>query len=139
MMAGGESDVVEIVMFSTGANTFLATGGAAVIDLTSSGENILELVHPGVDKQDSRVIERDHRRGRHDAMVASLEELQKTLSYLSGLDFRVPLWSHATLFQRRLWPRRSQNRDERGNYRLYCGPFQVQTVRSGTIFVSEQW
>ena len=62
MMPRGKANIVQIIMFATGPDTLLRTGGAGIFRATLAGEDILELIHAGVDKQDSRIIKRNYRR-----------------------------------------------------------------------------
>src|SRR5450432_1174088 len=70
VMAVGEADVFEVVVFAAGADAFLAGGGAAVVALFESEEDILELVHPRVGKEQRGVVRRDERGAAEDFMAA---------------------------------------------------------------------
>ena len=58
MMPGGFADLVEIVVLAAGTDAFLRCNGASVIAFLQPKENVFELIHPGVDKQQRRVIGR---------------------------------------------------------------------------------
>ncbi len=62
MVAARLADVFEIVMLPAGANTFLHRYRTLVRNPAPTGENILELVHPRVDKQKRGIIQRNNRR-----------------------------------------------------------------------------
>ena len=77
VMAIGEADVFEVVMFSAGANAFLAGRRGFVITLLEAEENVLELIHPGVGEKQSGIVGGDERRATHDAVTALFEKFQK--------------------------------------------------------------
>lgn len=47
-MARCKTDIVEVVMFASGADTFLAGGSPLVINFALTGKNIFELIHAGI-------------------------------------------------------------------------------------------
>ena len=57
MVAGGEPDIVEVIVFAAGANAFLGAGRAFEVNFPFTGEDVFELVHAGVGEQYGRVIE----------------------------------------------------------------------------------
>ena len=61
-MARGKADIVEVVMFTSGADAFLAGGNPLVFNFTLTGKNIFELIHSGIGEKQGRVIKRNHRR-----------------------------------------------------------------------------
>ena len=61
-MARGKADIVKVVMFASGTDTFLAGGSPLIINLALTGKNIFELVHAGIGKKQGRVIKRNYRR-----------------------------------------------------------------------------
>jgi len=64
-MTAGEADVLKIVVLASGTNTLLTGGGARVVTVLCAQENILELVHAGVGKQQGRVVGGHQRRRVH--------------------------------------------------------------------------
>jgi hypothetical protein len=76
-MAIGEADVFEVVVFSAGANAFLAGRRGFVIALFEAEENVLELIHSGVGEKQRGIVGRDERRAAHDAVAALFEKFQK--------------------------------------------------------------
>ena len=73
VMAGGVADVLEIVVFATGAHAALARDGTHVVAFVAAQEAVLELHHAGVGEQQRRVVARDEAGGR-DHGVATLAE-----------------------------------------------------------------
>ena len=61
VMAVGEADVFEIVVLAAGAHALLRSGGAGVVALFEAEEDVLELVHPGIGKQQRRIVGGDER------------------------------------------------------------------------------
>ncbi|EPF13534.1 hypothetical protein HMPREF0201_03718 [Cedecea davisae DSM 4568] len=84
MVTRGVTDVFQIVMLTTGANTTLRRSGAGIITLVETQENILELVHPGVGKQQSRIVIRNQGAARYNLVAFTLEKIEKRLTDLSG-------------------------------------------------------
>jgi hypothetical protein len=64
-MARAWADVLQIVVLAADAHALLAGGGALVRPLFQSQEDILELVHAGIDQQQGRVV------GRHQAAAGN--------------------------------------------------------------------
>ncbi len=75
-----KTDIFEIIVLATGAQTFLHRCGARVGSALLAGEDFFELVHTGVDKHQSRIIKRNHRRRGHDFVVMPGEIVEKRLS-----------------------------------------------------------
>ncbi|HZV60744.1 MAG TPA: hypothetical protein VFF42_10395, partial [Candidatus Eremiobacteraceae bacterium] len=80
VVAFGEADVFEVVVFAAGADTFLRGARAGVVAFFQAKKNILELVHAGVGKQQSRIAMRDERATAHTAMAFTFEKLQEHLT-----------------------------------------------------------
>ncbi len=76
-MAVGEADIFQVVVFSAGADTFLASGGALVVALFEAKEDVLELIHARVGEEQRGIVVRDERRAAHHAMSALFEIFQK--------------------------------------------------------------
>ena len=55
-MACGFTDLIEIVVLTAGTYTFLRGDGARVITFFVAEKHVFELIHPGVDKQQRRVV-----------------------------------------------------------------------------------
>ena len=73
----GMAHVLEIVVLAADPHAFLAGGGAAVGALFVAEEDILELVHAGVGKQQRRIVEGDQGGAGNDLVTVALEELRK--------------------------------------------------------------
>ncbi len=85
VVAIGEADVFEVVVFAAGANAFLAGGGAVVVALLEAEENVLELVHSRIGEEQRGIVRRDERRAADRAVPALLEEAQKCFArFVSG-------------------------------------------------------
>jgi hypothetical protein len=56
MVTRGVTDVFQVVVFTTRTHTALCGRCTGIITLVEPKEDILELVHPGVSKQQSRVV-----------------------------------------------------------------------------------
>ena len=50
------ADLLEVVVFATGANAFLGRNGFVVIPMFEPLEDAFELDHPGVGKKKGRVV-----------------------------------------------------------------------------------
>src|SRR5580704_9451915 len=77
VMAVGESDIFQIVMFSAGAHALLASGGALVIAPLEAEEDVLELIHARVGEQQRGIVVRYKRGAAHRAVAALFEIFQK--------------------------------------------------------------
>ncbi len=77
LMAVGESDVFEVVVFSARAHAFLAGSGPFVVALLEAEENVFELIHPRVGEEQRGIVMRYERGAAHYAMTALFEEFQK--------------------------------------------------------------
>ena len=71
------ADVVQIVVLAAGPHTALRRGRTAVIADITAKKHILELVHPGIGKQQSRIVVRNQRTGSHDLVAFGTEILEK--------------------------------------------------------------
>ena len=83
VMARRRPDVLEIVVLAADAHALLRSGGALVVALFFTEEDVLELVHPRVCEEQRGIILRHERRALHDAMAVPLEILQKGRANLS--------------------------------------------------------
>ena len=85
VMPARSPDVVEIVVLAAGADAFLRVGNALPRGLLGAEEIGLELVHPGVGKQQRRVIVRHDGRGPDEGVAVLLdEEVDVSLADLGG-------------------------------------------------------
>ena len=80
----GVADVFQIVVLTTRTNATLRGGRARIITFVETKENILELVHPGVGKQQGRVVMRHQGAARNYLMSFTMEKVEKRLTDLSG-------------------------------------------------------
>src|SRR5712692_6477780 len=83
-MAGGEADVVQVVVLAPRPHALLRAGRPRVFPPLATGEDVLELHHPGVGEQQRGVVEGDQRGRRHPAVTAILEEPQKRFANLGS-------------------------------------------------------
>jgi hypothetical protein len=82
LVSGGLADLVKIVMLAASAKAFLRRNGSRVVAFFVAQKNVFELIHPGVDKKERRVVRRKQRRGRHDLVTTPFEVVKKFLSDL---------------------------------------------------------
>ena len=80
-MSRSAADFVEIVVLSSGAHALLRRHGAFVVAWLEAEKNVFELIHPGVGKQQRRIVCRQERGASHDAMTAFGKVVQEFLSY----------------------------------------------------------
>jgi hypothetical protein len=71
-------------MFTTRTNATLRSSCARIITFVETKENILELVHPGVGKQQGRVVIRHQGAAGNYLMSLAMEKVEKRLTDLSG-------------------------------------------------------
>ena len=77
LVARGAADVLQVVVLAPGAHALLRAGGAREGRLGLAGEEVLELVHPGVGEQQRRIIVRDQRRAGRLSMAALGEVVEE--------------------------------------------------------------
>ena len=77
VMTIGEAYVFKIVVLASGAHALLRGCRPQVVALFEAEENVLELVHAGVGKEQRRVVGWDERRGVHLAVLLLNEEVQE--------------------------------------------------------------
>jgi len=82
-MAGGVTDVLQVVVLSPGPDRLLGTGGPGVAPVFQAEEAVLELDHPRIGKKEGRIVLGDQARTRHDGVPVALEESQKLPSYFT--------------------------------------------------------
>src|SRR5260370_35606130 len=76
-MPSGEADGVQVIVFSPRPDAFRRAGGTPVVPLLATGEDVLELDHPGVGKEQGWVVLRDQRRRGNPTMHALLKAGQE--------------------------------------------------------------
>ncbi len=84
MVTCSVSDVFQIVVFTSRAYATLGSGCTGIITFIEPKENILELVHPGIGKQQSGVIVRHRGTAGNYLMPFTMEKVEKRLTDLSG-------------------------------------------------------
>ena len=77
VVAGGVSDVVQVVVLAAGADAFLRGGGAGVRALFLAGEDVLELDHAGIGEHQGGVVARHQRAGFHDGVTVAGEIVEE--------------------------------------------------------------
>ncbi len=75
-MIGIVPDLFQIIVLATHANNFLRIGRAGVGPAALTQENVLELIHPGVGKEQRFIAMRDHRRAGDDLVSPRLEKIR---------------------------------------------------------------
>ena len=80
----GVTDVFQIVVFTTRTHATLRGGRARVITFVEAKEDILELVHPGVGKQQGWIVVRYQGAAGNYLMSLTMEKVEKRLTDLSG-------------------------------------------------------
>ena len=81
-MAAGIADIVEVVVLAAGADALLRRGGALVVSFFHAGEDVLELVHARVGKEQRGIVGRHQRRAANDAMIVGRKEVEERLADL---------------------------------------------------------
>src|SRR6185437_5015968 len=77
VVAGGVTDIVEVVVLAAGANAFLGARGLAVRPRFEAGEDVLERHHAGVDEHQRRVVVRHQWRRPDPRMAVLLEKIEE--------------------------------------------------------------
>ncbi|MNU71874.1 hypothetical protein D3C71_613160 [compost metagenome] len=77
VVAGGITDIVEVVMLAAGAHAFLRRSGRGIRTAFKTGEDVLELHHAGIGEHQCRIVARHQRAGGHDLMSVLLEVVEK--------------------------------------------------------------
>jgi len=78
-------DFLKVVMLAANSDALLSIGTSGVCSCSPAKENIFELIHAGIGKEEGWVIVRNDRCGRDYSMPLGFEELEKFLSYLERL------------------------------------------------------
>src|SRR5438477_6004794 len=65
VMAVGEADILQVIVLPARPHTLLRRSRPRVIALLQAEEDVLELVHPRIGEEQSRIVMRNERRGVH--------------------------------------------------------------------------
>jgi hypothetical protein len=65
-------------MLPPGPDTFLGTAGPQVIPLFQTEKDVLELVHPGVGKEEGRIVSRDQVGTFNNRVASFLKKVEKS-------------------------------------------------------------
>ena len=68
------SDIFKVVVFSAGPDAFLGIDRAVIITASGSKEDVLELGHPRIGEEQSRVVMGNHRCTADEAVSALSEK-----------------------------------------------------------------
>ena len=79
-MPRGTANLIEVVVFAAGADTFLRGGGASVVALFQAQENVLELVHSGVGEEQCGIAMGNERTAAHATVALAFKEAQEGLA-----------------------------------------------------------
>ena len=77
----------QVVVLARNAHALLRVRRARVLARSQAQEYILELVHPGVGEQQSRIVDRDQGRAGHDRVPALTKKVEKTGANLGAGPF----------------------------------------------------
>lgn len=88
-------------MLTPGAHAFLRRGGARMGRFLGTGEDVFELVHPGVGKHQRGVVMRHERRGRQRAMALAFKIIQERRSDIGNACHRGDGIAELTAFDNR--------------------------------------
>src|SRR5690242_1223379 len=81
-MALGKADIFQVVVLAAGAHAFLRRRRFVVIAFFEAQEDVLELVHPRIRKQQGSVPMRHQRRASHPPVAFAFKEAQESLADL---------------------------------------------------------
>jgi len=56
MVPGRSADIFQVIMLAACAHTLLRTDGPEIVTFLHAEETVLELVHPGISEQQSRIV-----------------------------------------------------------------------------------
>ena len=79
-----EADVLQIVVLAARAHALLRARRPRVVALLRAQEDVLELIHPRVGKQQRRIVRRHQRRRVHAAVPLALKKPQKIFPNLAS-------------------------------------------------------
>jgi len=91
VMPSGIPDVVEIIVLAPGADAFLACNRAGIGPRLRTSENVLELNHARVSKQQRRVVMRNEGRRRHRFVAISTEVIEKRRANVINAGHTLPV------------------------------------------------
>ncbi len=81
-MVGVVSYLLQVVVFSRNAQTFLGVGNACIGSLFVPQKNILELIHSGIGKHECGIVLHHHGGRGNDLVIFGFEKIQESFSYL---------------------------------------------------------
>ena len=84
VVAGAGADIFQIVVLAADAQTLLAGGGPVVVPLFQSQEDVFELIHSRVDKEQRRVVGGDQIAAVYNGVVEFIIIVKKELANLFG-------------------------------------------------------
>src|SRR6267154_2131518 len=88
VVALGEADIFQVVVFAAGADAFLRGGGFVVFAFFEAEEDVFKLVHAGVGEEQGGIAVRDERGAAHAAMAFALEEAKEGFAnFVAGPEF----------------------------------------------------
>ena len=91
-MTGCVANIIQIIVLTARSDTFLGSSCTAIGALIKAQKNVLKLVHPGIGKEQGRVIPRYHGAGRDDLVAILGEVVQVRLANLGdfhGNNYRI--------------------------------------------------
>ncbi len=84
VMARAGADIFQVIVLAADAHALLAGRGALIVALFQPQEDVLELVHAGVDQQQRRVVVRHQAAAGHDGVTALMEIIKPDLANFVG-------------------------------------------------------
>src|SRR5690606_4003788 len=82
VMAGGITDVLEVVVLAPGAHTALGRRGAGVVPVFVAEKGLLELYHPRIGEQQGGIIARHQAAAGHYGVTLGGKKIEKCLTDL---------------------------------------------------------
>ncbi len=83
VVPGGTTDVFQVIVLAAGTHALLRGGGPDVIAFFRTKKAVLELVHPGIGKEQGRVVVRHEGRRADNRVAAVFKIFQKQLAYFT--------------------------------------------------------
>ena len=77
-------------MFAAGAHALLRARRTLIRPLVKAEKHILELIHPGIGKQQGRIIVRNERTRRHNLVAFGLKELEELVANFGAFHWIIP-------------------------------------------------
>ena len=84
VMSGGVTDILQVVVLTPGTYAALRGSRARIVAFFLAQEQILELHHPGIGKQEGRIIGRHQGTGLHDGVSLAGKIIEECLSDFSA-------------------------------------------------------